>query len=112
LLGFAKLHGADLSGAVWTNVNAVRADFTMTILCRTVFREVSFAKAKLVSADLTRCGLTFAKNLTLEQILSSENYDNASLSPELAKELEKLKTILPDTNADADADSSENRAGE
>lgn len=73
--------GTNLSGASLETANLIGA----------ILSEVNVNKANLNGVDMNEAFLQDVENLTLEQLVSTKNYQTATLSPELQKELKELR---------------------
>ncbi|MEH2023057.1 nSTAND1 domain-containing NTPase [Nostoc sp.] len=73
----ANLSRANLSRANFTTADLSRANFTAANLSRADFTFANFSRAILVDANLGEADLSYAENLTPQQVKSAKNWDKA-----------------------------------
>ncbi len=73
----ANLSRADVSRANFTAADLSRANFTAANLSRADFTFADFSHAILIGANLHDADLSYAKNLTSEQVKSAKNWNKA-----------------------------------
>ncbi len=88
-LSESDLSRADLSVADLRAANLKGANLSSSCLSKANLREADLHLTTLKNADLTEADLTTSKNITLEQILTAQNFEAAKLSPQLKKALNK-----------------------
>ena len=81
-LSYVNIRGADLRRAKLNHANFTAADissanFTAADFSRADFTFADFSRAILIGANLSGADLSYAKNLTPEQVKSAKNWDKA-----------------------------------
>jgi len=79
--------GAFCRRANFFHARLKRADFRWAKLIRATFDQADFSGADLTGADLRGADLRGARRLTVAQVKSAENWQQALYDPDLAKEL-------------------------
>jgi uncharacterized protein YjbI with pentapeptide repeats len=91
-LSHAKLNGADLSNANLEGVDLGSANLGGAKLIKTNLKNANLGQVDLTDTDLNGANLTGVKYITPSQVKSAKNWDKATYSPFLSKELGLSKT--------------------
>ena len=77
-LSLANLTDAQVEGVLFHNANLQNADFSRANLKEAIFRMANLSHAVLVNAKLRGTDFRGAKNLTIEQVKSAQQWEQAS----------------------------------
>ncbi len=83
-----KLLAADLSSSILSGADLTLANLEYSHLTNADLREVDFHRTRLSSADLKGAKLSFAKNLTVNQVKSAQNWEQAIYDDEFCAQLQ------------------------